>query len=199
MFYSLEREKDTTPSPDVSTKREKRGSAMLETRSRMKRRQEINRAVWISRNVVCNNSTASFFFFFYRKFDEKEISTLWILWVFLVEEVNIKKKEKKRKRKIRRKYTKSVQQFFGLLSVSPLLKLETCGVAAWRKDKGFCTRKLKFYFEQTNCNEFSREIFFLLIKFLQRRTNVFSSWWLIRRREYELKICRRRERVWKRR
>lgn len=199
MFYSLEREKDTTPSRDVSTKREKRGSAMLETRSRMKRRQEINRAVWISCNVVCNNSTASFFFFFYRKFDEKEISTLWILWVFLVEEVNIKKKEKKRKRKIRRKYTKSVQQFFGLLSVSPLLKLETCGVAAWRKDKGFCTRKLKFYFEQTNCNEFSREIFFLLIKFLQRRTNVFSSWWLIRRREYELKICRRRERVWKRR
>lgn len=140
-----------------------------------------------------------FSFFFYRKFDEKEISTLWILWVFLVEEVNIKKKEKKRKRKIRRKYTKSVQQFFGLLSVSPLLKLETCGVAAWRKDKGFCTRKLKFYFEQTNCNEFSREIFFLLIKFLQRRTNVFSSWWLIRRREYELKICKRRERVWKRR
>lgn len=49
-------------------------------------------------------------------------------------------------------------QFFGLLSASPLLKLETYGVAS-REDKGFCTRKLKFYFEQTNCNEFSREAF----------------------------------------
>lgn len=115
MFYSLEREKDTTPSRDVSTKREKRGSAMLETRSRMKRRQEINRAVWISRNVVCNNSTASFFFFFYRKFDEKEISTLWILWVFLVEEVNIKKKRKEEEKKNKKKIHKERAAVFRIV------------------------------------------------------------------------------------
>lgn len=140
-----------------------------------------------------------FSFFFIESLMKKKFLRCEFCGFFSSKRLILKKKEKKRKRKIRRKYTKSVQQFFGLLSVSPLLKLETCGVAAWRKDKGFCTRKLKFYFEQTNCNEFSREIFFLLIKFLQRRTNVFSSWWLIRRREYELKICRRRERVWKRR
>lgn len=85
----------------------------------------------------------------------------------------ILKKRKEEEKKNKKKIHKERAAVFRI--VKRISVIETCGVAAWRKDKGFCTRKLKFYFEQTNCNEFSREIFFLLIKFLQRRTNVFSS------------------------
>lgn len=132
MFYSLEREKDTTPSRDVSTKRENRESAMLETRSRMKRRQEINRAVWISlamSSVIIQTASFFPFFFFYRKFDGKEISALRILWIFLVSKGLILKEEEEKKNK-KKIYTKSMQQFFGLLSVISVIEARN-GVACW--------------------------------------------------------------------
>lgn len=83
----------------------------------------------LSRNVVCNNSNGEFLpFFFYRKFG-KEISALRILWIFLVSKGLILKEEEEKKNK-KKIYTKSMQQFFGLLSVISVIEARN-GVACW--------------------------------------------------------------------
>lgn len=111
----------------------------------------------LSRNVVCNNSNGEFLpFFFLSKVWKRNFCVANSMDFSRLEGVNIKR------RKIRRKYIQRTAVFRIVKRYLRYRSSKRCGMLGRGRTKGFVRENWKFYFQQTNCNEFSREIFFVL-------------------------------------